>query len=168
MTLLDHRGGFARPCVVGDVPGPRSVEFLDRQARRESRARVYPRHIPTAVEEASGSFVRDVDGNVFIDFLAGAGVLSLGHNHPDLVRAVIDQLSPFSHGLPTPAKDAFAEARLSMLPAACGTGPGCISVGLLELTRSMRRSTCARRLPAVVTSSRSRAGFMGRATWGWR
>ncbi|MEN3266277.1 diaminobutyrate--2-oxoglutarate transaminase family protein [Pseudonocardia sp.] len=119
MTLLDHRGAFARPCVVGDVPGPRSVEFLDRQARRESRARVYPRHIPIAVEEASGSFVRDVDGNVFIDFLAGAGVLSLGHNHPDLVRAVIDQLGRFSHGLdlPTPAKDAFTEAQLSMLPA---------------------------------------------------
>jgi len=119
MTLLDHRGGFARPCVVGDVPGPRSVEFLDRQDRRESNARVYPRHIPIAVEEASGSFVRDVDGNVFIDFLAGAGVLSLGHNHPDLVRAVIDQLGRFSHGLdlPSPAKDAFTEAQLSMLPA---------------------------------------------------
>ena len=29
--------------------------------------------------------MRDVDGNVFIDFLTGAGVLSLGHNHPELV-----------------------------------------------------------------------------------
>jgi diaminobutyrate-2-oxoglutarate transaminase len=79
---------------------------------------VCPRHLPIAVEEASGSFVRDVDGNVFIDFLAGAGVLSLGHNHPDLVRAVVDQVGRFSHGLdlPSPAKDAFTEAQLSMLP----------------------------------------------------
>ncbi|WP_433288990.1 aspartate aminotransferase family protein [Pseudonocardia sp. CA-142604] len=118
MTLLEH-GGFARPCVVGEVPGPRSQEFLDRQGRRESNARVYPRHFPIAVETASGSFVRDVDGNVFIDFLAGAGVLSLGHNHPDLVQAVIDQLGRFTHGLdlPSPAKDAFTEAQLSMLPS---------------------------------------------------
>ena len=36
-----------------------------------------------------GSFLRDVDGNVFIDFLAGAGVLSLGHNHPELVTAAV-------------------------------------------------------------------------------
>jgi diaminobutyrate-2-oxoglutarate transaminase len=116
--LLEH-GGFARPCVVGDVPGPRSVEFLDRQSRRESGARVYPRHLPIAVEEASGGFVRDVDGNVYIDFLAGAGVLSLGHNHPDLVRVLVDQVGRFSHGLdfPSPAKDAFTEAQLSMLPA---------------------------------------------------
>jgi diaminobutyrate-2-oxoglutarate transaminase len=44
-------------------------------------------------------------------------VLSLGHNHPDLVRAVTDQLGLLTHGLdfPTPIKDAFVEAQLSML-----------------------------------------------------
>jgi diaminobutyrate-2-oxoglutarate transaminase len=118
MTLLDDLRASARPRVGGVVPGPRSAELLGRQERRESNARVYPRHLPIAIEEASGSFVRDVDGNVFIDFLTGAGVLSLGHNHPELVRAVTDQLGRFSHGLdlPSPAKDAFTAAQLSMLP----------------------------------------------------
>ena len=62
--------------------------------------------------------MRDVDGNVFIDFLTGAGVLSLGHNHPELVAAAAEQLGGFMHGLdlPTPAKDAFTDAQLSMLP----------------------------------------------------
>jgi diaminobutyrate-2-oxoglutarate transaminase len=109
----------AWPRVSGDLPGPRSRELLDRQGRRESNARTYPRHLPIAIAEAAGSFVRDVDGNVFIDFLAGAGVLSLGHNHPELVRVVTEQLGTHTHGLdfPTPAKDAFVEAQLSMLPA---------------------------------------------------
>ncbi|MGY1603684.1 aspartate aminotransferase family protein [Geodermatophilus sp. SYSU D00815] len=107
-----------RPRVVGDLPGPRSRELLAHQQRWESSARTYPRHLPIAIEEAEGSFVRDVDGNVFIDFLTGAGVLSLGHNHPDLVRAAADQLTRHCHGLdfPTPAKDAFVQAQLSMLP----------------------------------------------------
>ena len=72
------------------------------------------------MEEASGSFVRDVDGNVFIDFLTGAGVLSLGHGHPELVEVAAEQLGRFSHGLdlPSPAKDAFTTAQLSMLPDA--------------------------------------------------
>ena len=113
--LVDLTGPF----VSGPVPGPRSAELLARQATRESNARTYPRHLPIAIAEASGSFVRDVDGNVFIDFLAGAGVLSLGHNHPELVGAATEQLSVLTHGLdfPTPAKDAFIEAQLSMLPA---------------------------------------------------
>jgi len=118
MTLTEDREAMAGPRVRGDLPGPRSAELLARQGRRESNARVYGRHLPIAVEAAAGSFVRDVDGNVFIDFLTGAGVLSLGHNHPELVAAAAEQLGRFCHGLdlPTPAKDAFTEAQLSMLP----------------------------------------------------
>jgi diaminobutyrate-2-oxoglutarate transaminase len=108
------------PHVSGPLPGPCSAELLARQARWESNARTYPRHLPIAIDEAAGCLVRDVDGNVFIDFLAGAGVLSLGHNHPELVHVVAKQLSKHTHGLdfPTPAKDAFTQAQLSMLPPA--------------------------------------------------
>jgi len=120
MTVISQPDAMTSPCVQGDLPGPRSAEYLARQQDRESNARTYPRHLPMAIAEGRGSFVRDVDGNVFIDFLAGAGVLSLGHNHPELVAAVVDQLDHLTHGLdfPTPAKDAFIGAQLSMLPLA--------------------------------------------------
>ena len=120
MSLISDLEAMVEPRVRGDLPGPRSAELLARQERRESNARVYGRHLPIAVEAASGSYVRDVDGNVFIDFLTGAGVLSLGHNHPELVAAAAEQLGRFCHGLdlPSPAKDAFTEAQLSMLPTA--------------------------------------------------
>ncbi len=118
MTLIDQSTALHRPMVHGDLPGPGSAALLARQESRESNARVYGRHFPIAVEEASGSFVRDVDGNVFIDFLTGAGVLSLGHSHPELVEVATEQLGRFCHGLdlPSPAKDAFTTAQLSMLP----------------------------------------------------
>ncbi|WP_405143721.1 diaminobutyrate--2-oxoglutarate transaminase family protein [Sphaerisporangium sp. NBC_01403] len=121
MSLADHSANpdmLPYPYVLSDLPGPRSAELLARQARRESNARTYPRRLPLAIADASGSFLRDLDGNTFIDFLTGAGVLSLGHNHPELVRAVTGQLARLTHGLdfPTPAKDAFTEAQLSMLP----------------------------------------------------
>lgn len=108
-----------RPSVSGELPGPRSAELLARQDLRESNARVYPRCFPFAIAEAAGCFVRDLDDNVFIDFLTGAGVLSLGHNHPELVAEVTRQLGVLSHGLdmPTPAKDKFTASQLGMLPA---------------------------------------------------
>lgn len=117
VTLDDHETRSA-PYVYGELPGPRSANLLTRQSRRESNARVYPRNLPIAIADANGSFVRDLDGNVFIDFLNGAGALPLGHNHRELVKAVTGQVSQLTHGLdfPTPAKDAFIEAQLSMLP----------------------------------------------------
>ncbi|WP_181770588.1 diaminobutyrate--2-oxoglutarate transaminase family protein [Amycolatopsis pittospori] len=106
------------PRVDGDLPGPRSAEFLEHQRRWESNARVYPRNLPIAIAGGDGSYLWDVDGNVFIDFLAGAGVLSLGHNHPEVVDAATGQLHVLTHGLdfPTPAKREFVDAQLSMLP----------------------------------------------------
>lgn len=106
--------------VPRQLPGERSRELLRRQAERESNARSYPRRLPFAIDSASGTIVRDVDGNEYLDFLAGAGVLSLGHSHPDLVRIVVEQAPRFVHGLdmPTEVKDAFTEAQLGMLPLA--------------------------------------------------
>lgn len=109
---------FGEPRVRTPIPGPVSQHYLARQDARESNARSYPRRLPIAVRRAQGSLVEDVDGNIFLDFLSGAGVLSLGHSHPEIVAAVQDQLSIFVHGLdlPTPVKDRFTELQLAMLP----------------------------------------------------
>ncbi|HWD02693.1 MAG TPA: diaminobutyrate--2-oxoglutarate transaminase family protein [Amycolatopsis sp.] len=118
--MTGARTTITQPHVTGDLPGPRSAELLAHQRRWESNARVYPRNLPIALAEGTGSYVRDVDGNVFIDFLSGAGVLALGHNHPEVVRAANDQHRLLTHGLdfPTPAKRAFVDAQLAMLPPA--------------------------------------------------
>ncbi|MGW3965127.1 diaminobutyrate--2-oxoglutarate transaminase family protein [Amycolatopsis sp. NPDC005003] len=115
-----HLADGPKPHVTGDLPGPRSAEYLAHQERWESNARVYPRNLPVALAEGTGSHVRDVDGNVFIDFLSGAGVLALGHNHPEVLAAAREQLRLLAHGLdfPTPAKRAFVDAQLAMLPPA--------------------------------------------------
>ncbi|WP_326770469.1 diaminobutyrate--2-oxoglutarate transaminase family protein (plasmid) [Streptomyces sp. NBC_01591] len=109
---------YRGPSVRGPLPGPRSAELLERQARRESNARTYPRRLPFAVKRGEGSFLEDLDGNVFLDFLSGAGVLPLGHNPPEPLAAAHRQLDELVHGLdfPTPVKDEFTELTLGMLP----------------------------------------------------
>ncbi|MDD1768293.1 MAG: acetyl ornithine aminotransferase family protein [Methanomassiliicoccales archaeon] len=52
---------------------------------------------PIAVESASGSVVTDVDGNVYLDFASGVGVLNIGHCHPKVVKAVRDQAEKVMH-----------------------------------------------------------------------
>jgi 4-aminobutyrate aminotransferase / (S)-3-amino-2-methylpropionate transaminase / 5-aminovalerate transaminase len=54
-------------------------------------------HAPIYAAEASGSTITDVDGNTFLDFMAGVGVLNVGHNHPRVVQAMSAQLERFLH-----------------------------------------------------------------------
>jgi len=48
--------------------------------------------LPVVIAEAEGSWVTDVDGNRYLDFLSGYSALNFGHRHPDLIRAAHDQL----------------------------------------------------------------------------
>ncbi len=95
-------------------------EYLQRQAARESNARSYPRRIPLALQEAHGLYVRDTQGQLFMDCLAGAGTLALGHNHPvaiEAMRQTLDSGLPLhTLDLTTPVKDRFVEDLFAALP----------------------------------------------------
>ncbi len=52
---------------------------------------------------AEGMYITDQDGRQYLDFLGGYGVFSLGHRHPDVLRAVVDQL----HKQPLSSKTFF-------------------------------------------------------------
>ncbi len=111
-----HLPGDREVCL----PGPASKHYLERQQERESNARSYPRRIRMAISEAKGIYVKDADGNLYFDCLAGAGTLALGHNHPvvlDALRAVLDANLPLhTLDLTTPVKDAFVEELFASLP----------------------------------------------------
>src|SRR5262249_17731032 len=76
----------------------------EEQDRLESSARSYPRSVPVAIEEGRGATMRDVDGNTYIDFFGGAGVLNVGHNHPAVVEAASAQQRKLVHALDFPTK----------------------------------------------------------------
>ncbi len=92
------------PALSGEVPGPRSREMLVEQDELESSARSYPRSVPVAIEAGRGATMRDVDGNTFIDFFGGAGVLNVGHNHPAVAKAAAEQQQELVHALDFPTK----------------------------------------------------------------
>lgn len=103
-----------------NLPGSTSKQYLEHQQQRESNARSYPRRICIAISEAKGIYVKDADGNLYFDCLAGAGSLALGHNHPvvlDAMRAVLDKNLPLQTlDLTTPVKDRFVEEIFASLP----------------------------------------------------
>ena len=105
---------------VKPITDATNAYYLTRQNEMESNVRSYPRKLPLAIAKAQGCWITDVEGNEYLDCLAGAGTLALGHNHPATINAIKDVLES---GLPlhtlditTPIKDAFTEKLLSFFP----------------------------------------------------
>jgi 4-aminobutyrate aminotransferase len=83
------------PRIVVAPPGPRAREIVARQDRWASTS--YPKEYPLVVARGEGAMVEDVDGNRYLDFMAGIAVASTGHGHPKVVQAIQQAASRFLH-----------------------------------------------------------------------
>ena len=83
------------PLLKTPLPGPAAKAIIERDARVVSTS--YTRDYPLVIARGEGVFVEDVDGNVFLDCTAGIAVVSTGHSHPDVVRAIVEQAGKFLH-----------------------------------------------------------------------
>jgi diaminobutyrate-2-oxoglutarate transaminase len=96
------------------------VEAITFIAGMESNARTYAKTFDRMLERGSLSTIWDIDGKEYIDLLACAGALPLGHNHP----YVMEQVDAFIQSgqilqcldIATPAKLKFIEQLVLTLP----------------------------------------------------
>lgn len=67
------------------------------QLRRDQVPRGVANTHPIFAARAQGAQLWDIDGNEYIDFVGGIGVLNVGHSHPKVVQAVQAQLERLTH-----------------------------------------------------------------------
>lgn len=82
------------PLLKTPHPGPRTREVIARLATSEAGVSL-TRGLsdnPIVLDHAEGAVITDPDGNRFLDMVAGFGSLNLGHSHPALVAAVVEQV----------------------------------------------------------------------------
>jgi 4-aminobutyrate aminotransferase len=84
-----------RPHIVTPPPGPAAKVKIDEEEAITNKC--HGRGYPLVVEEAFGVWVRDTDGNIFLDCTSGIGVCNTGHRHPEVVKALVDQANKFFH-----------------------------------------------------------------------
>lgn len=108
--------------IVTELPGPKSREVLERMKRYVPRA-ISP-FVPAVAAKAEGAVIEDLDGNRFLDFSGGWGVLNVGHTHPKVVEAVKRQAERFLHTDFTAVPYAvFVELAERIAKLAPGTSP---------------------------------------------
>ncbi len=81
--------------IITTVPGPKSLELTKK--REQYVAKGVSTSSPIFVDEAKGALIKDIDGNVFVDFAGAIGVQNIGHTDDGVVEAVKAQLDKFIH-----------------------------------------------------------------------
>ena len=77
------------------IPGPASRALMVR--RHAAVPRGVSHSTPVFAASADGVRVTDVDGNVYLDFAGGIGVMNVGHSNPHVVDALHRQVNRFTH-----------------------------------------------------------------------
>ena len=85
---------------------------------------------PVAFSHGEGAYLFDTEGKRYLDALAGIAVSTLGHNHPDLVKALAEQAGRVLHTsniYRIPAQEALADrlAELSQMDEVFFANSGC-------------------------------------------
>ena len=82
--------------VTKQVPGPKSKELLDRRDAAIPQA-LCGKTYPICISKGSGAMFEDLDGNRFLDWVGGVGVLNIGYSNPEVIEAVKEQAEKYFH-----------------------------------------------------------------------
>jgi glutamate-1-semialdehyde 2,1-aminomutase len=116
LQILDYERTYAET-----NPGSRrlydeAVEVFPSGVTHDSR---FLQPFPIYCNRATGAYKWDVDGHRYVDYLVGHGALLLGHSHPDVVRAVVEQMPLGTHyGASTELEVRWGQLVKRLIPSA--------------------------------------------------
>src|SRR6202041_222981 len=135
-----------------EIPGPKSRELMRR--REHAVPRGVSHATPIFAARAEGALLEDVDGNRFLDFAGGIGVVNVGHRAPRVVAALRKQLDEFIHTcfsvVPYEKYIALAEKLNSLAPGDFAKKTLLVNSGAEAIENSIKLARAYTRPPAVI------------------
>ena len=72
---------------------------------------------PIFISKAEGAYIYDEDERAYVDYINSWGPMILGHTHPDVLNATVEQMKKgFSFGTPTELETEIAKLITSVVP----------------------------------------------------
>jgi 4-aminobutyrate aminotransferase-like enzyme len=148
-------GSIELPCVEGAIPGPNSRDIFEEEQRYIAPGRQRISLLAgLALDHGEGATLTDADGNVYLDFVAGIAVASLGHAHPAMVKALARQAGRLMVGTFASAERAEAFRLLTEIAPTNLTRAHLYSGGAEAVEAALR-------LARSVTKKHEVVGFWG-------
>jgi len=83
------------PKIIVTPPGPKAKKIIERDQQLLSPS--LSRTAPLVGVETEGVWIKDIDDNIFLDFGSGIAVANVGHRHPKVTEAIIEQAQKCDH-----------------------------------------------------------------------
>jgi 4-aminobutyrate aminotransferase/(S)-3-amino-2-methylpropionate transaminase len=148
------------------TPTRTPTNYATAAARAEHVARGVAETHPIFVARAEGSRVWDTEGQEYLDFIGGIGVLNTGHRHPRVIEAIRRQLDAFTHTcFQVASYDSYVElsARLNGLVAGGPHKTLLLTTGVEATENAVKIARAFTNRPGVIAFT---GGFHGRTLLG--
>jgi len=136
-------------------PGPRAKEIVERDTRFLATA---TKAAPIAAVRGRGVLVEDADGNTYLDFTSGAGVINTGHCHPKVVEAIQKQAAELLHFAGT---DYYYDIQARLAERLTGITPGKYEKRVFFTNSGTESIEAALKLTRWTTGRRQYIAFIG-------
>lgn len=136
-------------------PGPNARKVVEEDTKYIATS---TKSLPVVGESAKGAFVRDVDGNVFLDFSTGISVLNIGHIHPHVLEKVETQLHRLWHFAGT---DYYYREQVDAAKALVENTPGSFPKKVFFTNSGAESNEAAIKLAKATTKKPQFIAFIG-------
>lgn len=112
--------------ITKELPGPKARSVIKR--RKAAVPNAIGCAYPVVIARGEGAMLEDVDGNKFLDWVGGVGVLNIGYSQKEVVESVKAQADKYFHGMINIVTHegyiALAEKMAAIAPVRCGNCQG--------------------------------------------
>ena len=136
-------------------PGPEAKKIIEMD---EKYLVTSTKSLPIVAKRGYGSFLEDVDGNIYLDFSTGISVNNLGHIHPKVKRAVEEQLDKLWHFAGT---DFYYEEQVKAARALTEVTPGKFSKKVFFANSGTEANEAAIKISKAFTKKQQFISFIG-------
>lgn len=143
------------PKIVENPPGKKAQKIVKEDAKYIATS---TKTSPIVAARAKNAIVEDVDGNQYIDFSAGIGVINLGHCHPKIVNAVKEQADKLFHFAGT---DFYYEIQVELAKKLAQITPGKFDKKVFFTNSGAESNEAAIKLAKWSTQRKQFIAFIG-------
>ncbi len=136
-------------------PGPKASRIIQDD---EKYMVTSTKSLPVVAERGEGSFIQDVDGNVYLDFSTGISVTNLGHVNPKITEAVEKQLHRLWHFAGT---DFYYKIQVDAARALESVTPGNFQKKVFFTNSGTESTEAAIKIAKAHTGKQQFIGFIG-------